>query len=478
MIEKAAVDLWERALGRIQDSTTPQTYETWFRSLRPLELNGGLVLEVPSQFYVDWLEQHFRDLIESSVADVAGRTLSVSFHVRQDDVADPFAWGGKPESSDGMHLARPAVLPNGSNGMNGQTAMHPGIGSWPAKLPAKDESSLVPHNTFETFVVGNGNQFAHAVCLAVAQSPGERYNPLYLYGGVGLGKTHLMHAIGHHVRAQRRHAKIFFVSAEKFMNEMIYSIQHARTLDFKARYRNADVLLIDDIQFLAGKESTQEEFFHTFNALHDAHKQIVLTGDAPPNSMTATLQERLVSRFTWGVIADLSAPDLETRVAIVKKKAELQGKNVPNEIALLLASNIKSNIRDLEGSLARLLAFADLTNSELTVEFAQEVLRDQIKPDLARFDVHDIQRLVARHFNVAEESLRGKRRTDTIAFPRQIGMYIARQITDLSLADIGGKFGGRDHTTVLHACQKIESLITNDPEVRAVVEELTAQLSA
>jgi chromosomal replication initiator protein len=476
MIEKAAVDLWERALGRIQDSTSPQTYETWFRSLRPLELNGGLVLEVPSQFYVDWLEQYYRGLIESSVADVAGQALSVKFHVRQDDGPEPFAWSGRPESND---LARGAYEAAGAAvAAAGATAGVDALAGWSGRLPARDESSLVPHNTFDTFVVGSGNQFAHAVCQAVAQSPGERYNPLFLYGGVGLGKTHLMHAVGHHVRAQRRHAKIFFVSAEKFMNEMIYSIQHATTLEFKARYRSADLLLIDDIQFLAGKESTQEEFFHTFNALHDAHKQIVLTSDGPPNSMTATLEERLVSRFTWGVVADIQPPDLETRVAIVKKKAELQGRIVPNEIALLLASNIKSNIRDLEGSLARLLAFAELTNSPLTVEFAQEVLRDQIKPDLARFDVHDIQRLIARHFNVTEESLRGKRRTDTIAFPRQIGMYIVRTLTDLSLADIGGKFGGRDHSTVLHACQKIESLMSNDPEVRGVVEELMAQVNA
>jgi len=476
MIEKAAVDLWERALGRIQDSTTPQTYETWFRSLRPRELNGGLVLEVPSQFYVDWLDQHYRTLIESSVADVAGQALSVSFHVRHDDVAEPFLWGTRPEGLDSsrgtMEVAEGPPSPNGL-GLGGGN----GLAGFTPRLPTRDESSLVPHNTFESFVVGSGNQFAHAVCQAVAQSPGERYNPLFLYGGVGLGKTHLMHAIGHFVRAQRRHARIFFVSAEKFMNEMIYSIQHATTLEFKARYRSADLLLIDDIQFLEGKESTQEEFFHTFNALHDAHKQIVLTSDGPPNSMTA-LEERLVSRFTWGVVADLQAPDLETRVAIVKKKAEVQGRLIPNEIALLLASNIKSNIRDLEGSLARLLAFAELTNSPLTVEFAQEVLRDQIKPDLARFDVHDIQRVVARHFNVSEESLRGKRRTDTIAFPRQIGMYIARTMTDLSFAELGGKFGGRDHTTVLHACQKIENLMSNDPEVRGVVEELMTQLSA
>ena len=489
MIEKAAVDLWERALGTIQDSMSPQAYDTWFRSLRPVALNGALVLEVPSQFYVDWLDQHYRALIEASVATAAGETIRVKFQVREEEpeallAAAPelavsgagIAGSGGPPPFRSTAIGSPGASDPGWN--IGIAPSRPsGPSGWSGQLPSRDESALFPLNTFETFVVGNGNQFAHAVCQAVAQSPGERYNPLFLYGGVGLGKTHLMHAIGHYVRAQRKHAKVFFVSAEKFMNEMIYAIQHATTLEFKARYRSADLLLIDDIQFLEGKESTQEEFFHTFNALHDQHRQIVLTSDGPPNAMTA-LEERLVSRFSWGVVADLQPPDLETRVAIVKKKAELNGRVVPNEIALLLASNIKNNIRDLEGSLARLLAFADLTNSELTVDFAQDVLRDQIKPDLARFDVHDIQRVVARRFNVTEESLRGKRRTDTIAFPRQIGMYIARTITDLSLADIGAKFGGRDHTTVLHACQKIEALITSDPEMRGVVEELMAQITA
>jgi chromosomal replication initiator protein len=435
-----AGDLWERALERIQSNISSQTFDTWFRSLGPLEFDGSaLVLEVPSQFYVDWLDQHYRPVIESSVAAAAGRSVAVSFHVR---------------SEPAPHLEE---RPRG-------------------RLPVRDESNLSPNNTFDAFIVGSGNQFAHAVCQAVAQSPGERYNPLFIYGGVGLGKTHLMHAIGHHTRSIRPGARVFFVTAEKFMNEMIYSIQHATTLEFKSRYRTADVLLIDDIQFLAGKESTQEEFFHTFNTLHSAHKQIVLTSDGPPNSMTA-LEERLVSRFTWGVVADLQAPDLETRVAIVKKKAEVQGRCLPNEIALLLASNIKTNIRDLEGSLSRLLAFSDLTGQTLTVEFAQEVLRDQIKPDMARVDVLDIQRLVSKHFNVSEESLRGKRRTDTIAFPRQIGMYLTRTSTDLSLAEIGAKFGGRDHTTVLHACNKIENLMTTDRELRTVVEDLLATLS-
>lgn len=442
MIETVvASDVWERAVPRIQANLSGQTFDTWFRSLTALEFDGRtLLLEVPSPFYVDWLDQHYRSLIEASLSAATGQSVGVSFQIRSEPEA--------PEEDE-----RPR--------------------SGPA---TRDETHLIPQNTFDTFIVGNSNQFAHAVCQAVAQSPGTRYNPLFLYGGVGLGKTHLMHAIGHHIRQQRTGARIFFVSAEKFMNEMIYSIQHATTLEFKSRYRTADILLIDDIQFLAGKESTQEEFFHTFNALHDQKKQIVLTSDGPPNAMTA-LQERLVSRFTWGVVADLQAPDLETRVAIVKKKAEMQGRNLPNEIALLLASNIKTNIRDLEGSLSRLLAFSDLTNQPLSVEFAQEVLRDQIKPDLQRVDVHEIQRLVARHFSVTEESLRGKRRTDTIAFPRQIGMYITRTITDLSLAEIGAKFGGRDHTTVMHACQKIDGLMQNDKEIRKTVEELMGALN-
>jgi len=436
-----ASDVWQRAVPRIQANLSGQTFDTWFRTLAALEYDGRtLLLEVPSPFYVDWLDQHYRSLIEASLSAATGQPVGVSFQIRSEPEA--------PEETE-----RPRAGPI-----------------------TRDETHLIPQNTFDTFIVGSGNQFAHAVCQAAAQSPGTRYNPLFLYGGVGLGKTHLMHAIGHYIRQQRTGARIFFVSAEKFMNEMIYSIQHATTLEFKSRYRTADILLIDDIQFLAGKESTQEEFFHTFNALHDQKKQIVLTSDGPPNSMTA-LQERLVSRFTWGVVADLQAPDLETRVAIVKKKAEMQGRNLPNEIALLLASNIKTNIRDLEGSLARLLAFSDLTNQPLTVEFAQEVLRDQIKPDLQRIDVHEIQRLVARHFSVTEESLRGKRRTDTIAFPRQIGMYITRTITDLSLAEIGAKFGGRDHTTVMHACQKIDGLMQNDKEIRKTVEELMGALN-
>ena len=441
MIETmVAGDLWQGALDRIRTHVSGQTYETWFRSLGPLEFDGStLTLEVPSQFYVDWLDQHYRGLLESSVAATAGRSVGLLFQVR-------------PE------LETPTL-----------DRAH-------APLPTRDDSHLSPNCTFDAFVVGSGNQFAHAVCLAVSQSPGERYNPLFLYGGVGLGKTHLMHAIGHHVRAQRGGARVMFVSAEKFMNEMIYSIQHATTLEFKSRYRTADVLLIDDIQFLAGKESTQEEFFHTFNALHDAHRQIVLTGDGPPNAMTG-LEERLVSRFTWGVVADISPPDLETRVAIVKKKADLQGRSLPNEVALFLASSIKTNIRDLEGSLSRLLAFSDLTSQPLTLEFAQEVLREQMKPDRSRLEVSDIQRHVARHFNVSEESLRGKRRTDTIAFPRQVGMYLARTMTDLSLAEIGAKFGGRDHTTVIHACQKIESLLPNEPDLRATVEDLMANLN-
>ena len=435
-----AGDVWQGALEKIQSHISSQTFETWFRSLGPLDSEGAaMVLEVPSQFYVDWLDHHYRGLIESSLAAVAGHPVILTFQVR---AVEPPVFEERPRGP----------------------------------LPSRHECILHPNNTFETFIVGSGNQLAHATAMAVSKEPGTRYNPLFLYGGVGLGKTHLMHAIGHNVRAIRPSARIFFVSAEKFMNEMIYAIQHATTLEFKSRYRTADVLLLDDVQFLAGKVSTQEEFFHTFNTLHDARKQIVLTSDAPPNQMPG-IEERLVSRFAWGMPVDLKAPDLETRVAIVKKKAELQNRSVPNEVCLLLASSIKTNIRDLEGSLSRLLAFADLMNHDLTVDFAQEVLRDQIKPDMARVDVSDIQRLVARHFNVSEESLRGKRRTDVIAFPRQVGMYIARSTTDLSLADIGGKFGGRDHSTVLHACSKIEALMASDRELRTTVEDLISSIS-
>src|SRR5258705_5055188 len=321
-------DVWQGALEKIQSHISSQTFETWFRSLGPLEFDGSaMVLEVPSQFYVDWLDHHYRGLIESSLEATAGHPVALAFQVR----AEPPVFEEQPRGP----------------------------------LPSRNECFLSPNNTFDTFIVGNGNQFAHAVAQAVAQNPGERYNPLFLYGGVGLGKTHLMHAIGHQVRATKPSARIFFVSAEKFMNEMIYAIQHARTLEFKNRFRTADVLLLDDVQFLAGKESTQEEFFHTFNTLHDAHKQIGLTSDGPPNEMNA-IEERLASRFTLGVVADLKAPDLDTPAAIVEEKAELQGKMIPNEIALLLASSIKTNIRHLEGSLSRLLAVSDPMNHELT----------------------------------------------------------------------------------------------------------------
>jgi chromosomal replication initiator protein len=439
-------DLWRRCLARLEAEFSAEDVHTYLAPLQARESEAGLTLWAPNAYTLEIVRDSYLPEVRRVLEHLAGHAVAVNLQV------GAASNGAEPSGARAPRSAKAAERRG-------------------------PEPNLDPHYTFESFVEGTSNQLGKAAAMQVAQNPGRAYNPLLLYGGTGLGKTHLMHAIGHFVRAQRPHAKVFFVSAEKFMNEMIYAIQHATTLEFKARYRSADLLLIDDIQFLEGKESTQEEFFHTFNALHDQHRQIVLTSDGPPNSMTA-LEERLLSRFTWGVVADIQPPDLETRVAIVKKKAVLQNRMVPNEIALLLASNIKNNIRDLEGSLARLLAFAELTNSKLTVEFAQDVLRDQIKPDLVRFDVHDIQRIVSRHFNVTEESLRGKRRTDTIAFPRQIGMYIARTLTDLSLAEIGAKFGGRDHTTVLHACQKIEALISNDPEMRGVVEELMAQLTA
>src|SRR5438093_5495501 len=295
MIETiVAGDLWEQSLQRIRANLSSQTYEAWFRNLGPLEFDGStLVLEVPNQFYVDWLDQHYRPLIGNPVAAVAERSIGISFHVRPEPAAPPREFRAR------------------------------------APLPVRDESNLSQNNTFETFIVGSGNQFAHAVCQAVAQSPGERYNPLFIYGGVGLGKTHLMHAIGHQVRAMRPSARVSFVTAEKFMNEMIYSIQHATTLEFKSRYRTADVLLIDDIQFLAGKDSTQEEFFHTFNHLHGGRRQVVISSDRPPRAI-ATLEQRLTSRFEWGLIVDVQPPDLETRTAILRSRAAAMRPPVPD----------------------------------------------------------------------------------------------------------------------------------------------------
>jgi chromosomal replication initiator protein len=342
--------------------------------------------------------------------------------------------------------------------------------------PAADETPgwLNPRYSFEKFVVSSCNQFAHAAAMAVAEQPSRAYNPLYVYGGVGLGKTHLMQAIGNRLAA-RGGARMRYISTEQFMNELINAIRFERTLEFKDRYRNVDLLLIDDIQFLAGKERTQEEFFHTFNALYDAQKQIVITSDCPPREIP-TLEDRLRSRFEWGLIADIQPPDLETKIAILRKKAEAEGAIVPDDVALFIATNSKSNIRELEGSLIRVVAYASISGREVTLELAKDTLKDLLVPDSPAVTVESIQKLVANHFNLKVTELKSKNNSQQISFPRQVAMYLCKQMTECSLPEIGKRFGGKHHSTVIHAIQKIENKRSKEKEFERLVESFVQSL--
>ncbi|MBN1504183.1 MAG: chromosomal replication initiator protein DnaA [Candidatus Eisenbacteria bacterium] len=427
-------------------------FHTWFKPLVLKSMNGGqLSLEVPNSFFADWLEQHYQPMIEDAAREVVGPAAKISYCI------SPNADNQPPKKIE-------------RSGSSGQRRLSGVL----------DESQLNPRFTFSSFVVGSGNQLTYATCLAVAEKPATAYNPLFIYGGVGLGKTHIMQAIGRYVKEERPSSRVYYVSSEAFMNEMIYSIQHARTMEFKRKYRGADVLLIDDVQFLAGKESTQEEFFHTFNSLYDAQKQIVVTSDRPPKEIHM-LEERLVSRFNGGLVTDIQPPDLETRVAILKKKAEDEGVRLADDVALLIATHIKTNIRELEGSLTRLLAFASLVSmppSEISTDFTKDVLKALIRIPERSVRVEDIQKISADFFRLPLEAIKGKRRTSSIVFPRQVAMYVCRRMTDCSLTEIGAKFGHRDHTTVLYACDKIEQMMTSDRNSKETVDRIMALASA
>ncbi|VTQ81428.1 chromosomal replication initiator protein DnaA, partial [Hathewaya histolytica] len=337
-------------------------------------------------------------------------------------------------------------------------------------------STLNPKYTFNSFVIGNSNRFAHAASLAVAEAPAKAYNPLFIYGGVGLGKTHLMHAIGHYILQNNSKSKVVYVTSEKFTNELINSIKDDKNEEFRNKYRNVDVLLIDDIQFIAGKERTQEEFFHTFNALHEANKQIILSSDRPPKEIP-TLEDRLRSRFEWGLITDIQAPDFETRIAILKKKADVDNLNIDNEVMVYIANKIKSNIRELEGALIRVVAYSSLTNKQINVDLAAEALKDIISNKQSKQITIDlIQDIVSSYYNLKIEDLKSARRTRNIAFPRQIAMYLCRKLTDMSLPKIGEEFGGRDHTTVIHAYDKISENLKKDETLEDIVNELAKKI--
>ncbi|QIR31338.1 Chromosomal replication initiator protein DnaA [Bacillus velezensis] len=401
-----------------------------------------LTITAPNEFARDWLESRYLHLIADTIYELTGEELSVKFVIPQNQDEENF-------------LPKPQV-----------------------KKAAKEEPSdfpqsmLNPKYTFDTFVIGSGNRFAHAASLAVAEAPAKAYNPLFIYGGVGLGKTHLMHAIGHYVIDHNPSAKVVYLSSEKFTNEFINSIRDNKAVDFRNRYRNVDVLLIDDIQFLAGKEQTQEEFFHTFNTLHEESKQIVISSDRPPKEIP-TLEDRLRSRFEWGLITDITPPDLETRIAILRKKAKAEGLDIPNEVMLYIANQIDSNIRELEGALIRVVAYSSLINKDINADLAAEALKDIIpssKPKV--ITIKEIQRIVGQQFNIKLEDFKAKKRTKSVAFPRQIAMYLSREMTDSSLPKIGEEFGGRDHTTVIHAHEKISKLLIDDEQLQQQVKEI------
>jgi chromosomal replication initiator protein len=427
------------------------TYNLWFAPLRACgQDNNTLLLEVANDFCEVWLKDNYMSLLEDVVAVASGRQLQIKFRVGS--IAPAVALVDNVSlKSKSLEAAVERALP-------------------------PQEPVFNPKNTFDTFVVGNNNNFAYAAALAVAQAPGKSYNPLFLYGGVGLGKTHLLHAIGHHVTANKKGARVAYVSSEKFTNEYIDGIQNNQLVKFRKKYRQTDVLLIDDIQFLAGKERIQEEFFHTFNALHEGHKQIVLTCDRPASEIQ-NLEHRLVSRFEWGLVTDLQPPDVEMRLAILHKKAQLMGVELPDDIINFLANRIRTNIRRLEGALIRVASFAALTGKKLSVEVIEGLLREVLHEEGRHsVSIELIQKRVAEHFDIRLADMTSKRRPESIAFPRQIAMFLARQMTDTSLTAIGEAFGGRDHGTVLHACRLVKDRMEVDANVRQVVSYLEKQL--
>ena len=435
--------VWQEALLYIQGKVPKQVYDTWFIPVRLDRIeNSTAHIGVPNKFFGEWLDTHYGSLLVEAMATARGGGLmAVAFTVRQKGASPQ----GEPQ----------AVM----NGPRGATQSKPRRGI-----------QLNPKYTFKNFVVGAGNQFAHAACMAVAEQPGHTYNPLFIYGGVGLGKTHLLNAIGNHV-AEKSDLRIAYLTTEQFTNEVINSIRYDKMMDLRKRYRHIDMLMIDDIQFLVGKERTQEEFFHTFNALYEGHKQIVLSSDRFPKDMP-DIEERLRSRFEWGLIADLQPPDVETRIAILRKKSEDEGVKLPEDVIQFLSITMKSNIRELEGSLVRLGAYASLTGQVITLDLAKNVLRDLIGDKKKIVAMDDIQEAVCAQFHVKMTELKSRRRSKTLVHPRQIAMYLCRELTDASYPEIGRQFGGKDHTTIIHACRQVTKAKETDTVLQTTIETL------
>jgi len=434
---------WSRFLSAAERKINPREFDRWFRPLRPLKRTGSvLTLAVPNEFFLDYFSDKYLDFLRAELHDVLGFLPEIELVLASDPL---FPLSPPPEETP------------------------------PAAAPAEADAfhrSLNAKYTFDTFVVGPSNQFVHAACLAVAEVPGRNYNPLFIYGGVGLGKTHLLNAIGHRILQRRPDHQLIYLHSEQFVNEVITSIRYEKMEDFQNKYRSqCDVLLIDDIQFIAGKDRTQVEFFHIFNALHESRRQIVMTSDKFPQEIPG-LEERLRSRFQWGLIADIQPPEMETRVAILMQKSEMDGIDLPDDVAIFLATNIKSNVRELEGSLTRLAAYASLHSRPLTVELAKEVLKDLIQARSELVTIEQIQKLVASYFNVKVTDLKGERRSRIISVPRQVAMYLCRKHTKASYPEIGDRFGGKDHSTVISAVNKIARLLKTDPHLKMSVDNI------
>lgn len=452
-----AEQLWKEILAVLKDEVNPQIFNSWFGNLTPSDLDEKcLTLDAPHSFIKDWIEDNYITTLASTARSITGRELSVRIQVNEAlsrSDANPPAAVMADENPDAASASPPA----------GQTQTN-------------NHSALNPKYTFDTFVVGSSNQFAHAAALAVAEQPARSYNPLFIYGGVGLGKTHLMHAIGHYAMERNLKIRLCYRSSEQFMNELINSLRFDRMPQFRETYRNMDILLVDDIQFIAGKERTQEEFFHTFNSLFDSHKQIVVSSDKFPREIP-DLEERLRSRFEWGLIADIQAPDLETKIAILEKKADLSGISLPQGVALFLAENTGSNIRELEGYLQRVTAFAAFAKTKtISLDLVQDALRNFLEQKKKIITVEEIQRNVAAFYNTKISDIKSKKKNKAFIKPRHTAMFLTRQLTGLSLPEIGRHFGGRDHSTVLHAIQKVENMAKNEPEFQDTLDRLVKEL--
>jgi len=452
--------VWDEILRFIKGAVTRETFETWFIPIKFDLLDKSeqtIRLRAPNQVTCDWVVSNYSVLLHKSLSELGLAGYSLTW-VIDENCGSATVKPSKPDRESPALSAQPTAAIFNSDSTVTQHITEPSLNS---------------KYTFESFVVGSCNQFAHAASLAVAEAPGKTYNPLFLYGGVGLGKTHLMHACGHEIKQRNQHLQLCYISSEKFMNELINAIRYDKTQNFREKYRSVDVLLIDDVQFMAGKERTQEEFFHTFNSLYEQQKQIVISSDCPPREIP-TLEERLHSRFEWGLIADLEPPDLETKVAILKRKAELMGITLEDDIALFIASRVKNNVRELEGSLIRLIAISSLRGQPISRVLAQDAIRNiAVDEDPGILTIEQIQKAVAQHYRMTVNELIAKSNARQYALPRQVAMYICKQLTKHSYPEIGRAFGGKHHTTVMHSVEKIESLVSTDSNLRKRVREIS-----